>query len=237
MKNDFREFYDESYILHSISSDEGYIEHGLLQKAHKYIKKIKDKYGEWRYIYDLKKKMRKEAGNAGENVAYQMIVDNGSQALADKIAKSKGQKIDGRKRIKTFNDAISEAARRGLAIGEKYNKKLKNAKNHANFERFNKEVHPKGASKEKYYNDPRIKVPTKGFWVNTDLSKKGFENEKFRKTRENYNHKNGWIHRKTYDKGFIYTDFDKNGNPKKYYNLPPLDKRVVNPSKKKKKSK
>lgn len=225
MKNDFREFYDESYILHSISSDEGYIEHGLLQKAHKYIKKIKDKYGEWRYIYDLKKKMRKEAGNAGENVAYQMIVDNGSQALADKIAKSKGQKIDGRKRIKTFNDAVSEAARRGLNIGEKYNKKLKNAKYRNTFESFNKEVNK---NKKNYKKD---------FWVKNDLKDKTEVNERIGSIKERRRKQNisSATRRRAYDNGMMY-NVNKNGDYK-ITMYPPLKHRTVNPSKKKKTSK
>lgn len=64
MKNDFREFYDEDYILHStmtnLSEDE--LMHGeWLNKFRKYVDKIKTATGKWRYIYpeDLKKAGRK----------------------------------------------------------------------------------------------------------------------------------------------------------------------------------
>lgn len=55
MKNDFREFYDEDYILHSAmegSSEDDYLVHGkLLNAIHKYIKKWKNRHGNWVYQY------------------------------------------------------------------------------------------------------------------------------------------------------------------------------------------
>ena len=54
MKNDFREFYDEDYILHTAvdNTDDEYIAHGkLLNAIHKYIDKFKNRKGKWVYVY------------------------------------------------------------------------------------------------------------------------------------------------------------------------------------------
>ena len=54
MKNDFREFYDEEYIMHTAveGSDDDYLEHGrLLNAIHRYIDKYKARSGKWVYVY------------------------------------------------------------------------------------------------------------------------------------------------------------------------------------------
>ena len=55
MKNDFREFYDENYILHSAMSntdEDDHLEHGrLLNAIHRYIDKYKARSGKWVYVY------------------------------------------------------------------------------------------------------------------------------------------------------------------------------------------
>ena len=68
MKNDFREFYDEDYIRHSMSEEE-YIAHGeWANNIRKYIDKVRTRSGKWKYIYpeDLKKK----AANLKRDVSY-----------------------------------------------------------------------------------------------------------------------------------------------------------------------
>lgn len=70
MKNDFREFYDKDYILHSMSEEE-YIAHGeWANNIRKYIDKVRTRSGKWKYIYpeDLKKK----AENVKRDVSYKV---------------------------------------------------------------------------------------------------------------------------------------------------------------------
>lgn len=68
MKNDFREFYDKNYILHSMSEEE-YIAHGeWSNNIRKYVDKVRTRSGKWKYIYpeDLKKK----AENVKRDISY-----------------------------------------------------------------------------------------------------------------------------------------------------------------------
>jgi len=123
MKNDFREFYDENYIMHkaidNLNEDE------LMHfNAHKYIDKIKDKFGKWRYIYNETKKAKKEARAARDNVDYQHIVDTGSQKVADDIRKKNGKFKGPRKRILTKEDVKAEKKRRTDLIMNKNKKSL-----------------------------------------------------------------------------------------------------------------
>lgn len=79
MKNDFREFYDEDYIMHSMSDDE--LMHGgeWKNKAHRYINKIKTAFG-WKYVYP-----------EDVNTAYQMEQRKASKGLT-KVANRKALK-------------------------------------------------------------------------------------------------------------------------------------------------
>lgn len=53
MKNDFREFYDEDYILHSMTEEE-YLMHAS-GWGHKFLEKIRTASGKIRYIYEKPK--------------------------------------------------------------------------------------------------------------------------------------------------------------------------------------
>lgn len=76
MKNDFREFYDKDYILHSMSEEE-YIAHGeWANNLRKYIDKVRTRSGKWKYIYpedkqkpDLKTRVKQTMYNAGAAVS------------------------------------------------------------------------------------------------------------------------------------------------------------------------
>lgn len=71
MKNDFREFYDENYIMHTAMSNatEEDLMHGeWTSNLRKYVDKVRTRTGKWKYIYpeDLKKK----AENVKRDVSY-----------------------------------------------------------------------------------------------------------------------------------------------------------------------
>lgn len=73
MKNDFREFYDEDYIIHSSmeNADEEELMHGeWLNKFRRYVDKVKTASGKWRYIYpeDLKRDASYAVRNAVSKV-------------------------------------------------------------------------------------------------------------------------------------------------------------------------
>lgn len=101
MKNDFREFYDENYILHSAMSNlsEEELMHGeWLNKFRKYVDKIKTASGKWRYIYpeDLKRKAKDAAGHISKGVKGKM------QEAGKKLNVAKGR----------INNAVSTAKRK-----------------------------------------------------------------------------------------------------------------------------
>lgn len=73
MKNDFRDFYDEDYIMHKAyeNSTEEELMHGeWLNKFRKYIDKIRTRSGKWRYIYpeDVKDKLTEAKNNLSDKV-------------------------------------------------------------------------------------------------------------------------------------------------------------------------
>lgn len=106
MKNDFREYYDVDYILHSVT-EEDYLEHGLKDRIHKYIKKLKNKYGKWRYIY---KQYKKDLHDA-DNLRNQAYVDNHSQLLTDTIQYERGiakEDADYKKRRKEYDNKLNK---------------------------------------------------------------------------------------------------------------------------------
>ena len=84
MKNDFREFYDENYILHSAMSNlsEEELMHGeWLNKFRRYVDKVKTASGKWRYIYpeDLKKageKIKRDVSYAARNLRSKVTGQN-----------------------------------------------------------------------------------------------------------------------------------------------------------------
>ena len=71
MKNDFRDFYDEEYIMHKAyenSTEEELMHSEWASNLRKYVDKVRTRTGKWKYIYpeDLKKK----AENVKRDVSY-----------------------------------------------------------------------------------------------------------------------------------------------------------------------
>ena len=67
MKNDFREFYDEDYIMHSMTEEE--LMHGeWANKFTRFVDKVRTKSGKWRYIYP--EDLKKAANNLKRDVSY-----------------------------------------------------------------------------------------------------------------------------------------------------------------------
>ena len=140
MKNDFRDFYDEAYIMHKAyeNSTEEELMHGeWLNKFRKYIDKIKTASGKWRYIYpeDLKEKAKDKVKSIKRD--------------ADYTYRNLRSKITGENRMfKASNPYSGYTATRD-------NKKI-NKKN-AEHAIANEKVQRKARKKLKIANDRRLK--------------------------------------------------------------------------------
>ena len=101
MKNDFREFYDEDYILHTAveGSEDEYITHSLRSTIHKYIDKFKNRLGKWVYVYpedknnmavtyEQEQRKARRIGNKSASVMYEQ-----EQRKARRIGNERAQKV------------------------------------------------------------------------------------------------------------------------------------------------
>ena len=121
MKNDFRDFYDEEYIMHKAyeNSTEEELMHGeWSSNIRKYIDKVRTRTGKWKYIYpeDLKKK----AENVKRDVSYK------ARNLVSKVT-GKNKTFENKVRIPQRGDYHYEGVTKylkpdGKKIKVKYNK-------------------------------------------------------------------------------------------------------------------
>lgn len=142
MKNDFREFYDEDYIMHSMTEEE-YLMHAS-GWGKKFIDKIRTKFGKWRYIYpeDLKTlgnaakdaagKAKQQLKWAGENAAQRTkeAVDylKSNKKFAKTASKRKTENRVRRTSGLPNYERIQRQARTGLAESQRRDRQLNAAK-------------------------------------------------------------------------------------------------------------
>ena len=120
MKNDFREFYDENYIMHTAMSNatEEELMHGeWTSNLRKYVDKVRTRTGKWKYIYpeDLKKK----AENVKRDVSYK------ARNLASKVTgknKTFENKVRTAQRGDYHYEGITKLKPNGKKIKVTYNK-------------------------------------------------------------------------------------------------------------------
>lgn len=141
MKNDFREFYDEDYILHNMV-DEEYLEHAN-GWGHKFIDKIRTKFGKWRYVYPedvntvyQQEQHKSSAGlvKAAKKKAFQTKVNQAKYDLGAAVSKITGknkkfkenvvipQKGEGIYKKRNFVNYANENKKAGAGMNA-YNKK------------------------------------------------------------------------------------------------------------------
>ena len=134
MKNDFREFYDVDYIMHSYTDDE-LMHWEWPAGVRKYIDKIRTASGKWRYIYenDIKPGVQKGI-NKGKQILkedvdfYKDAIDKAKKHKRFKDYKKATQKenpVDWRNRSEVTNSLGVESERNrklGHPQGSSYNR-------------------------------------------------------------------------------------------------------------------